>query len=160
VTTFSSQPDSVRIAPPRGAPETTPRSAAANAAARDLWARCAGDASAPEEVAAAAERMGAELSAVLGRWIGAEAYRVLLERALVLARTEHPALGGLSRLGGDGPGATAAVRAQGSDEVAAGLMALVSGLIELLGRIIGEEMAVRLVEQTAEAAKDRTRAEW
>jgi hypothetical protein len=31
--------------------------------------------------------------------------------------------------------------------VAAGLVALVTALIELLGRIIGEEMAVRLVEQ-------------
>jgi hypothetical protein len=42
---------------------------------------------------------------------------------------------------------TAAVRAHGAGEVAAGLVASMAALIELLGRIIGEEMAVRLVEQ-------------
>ena len=43
----------------------------------------------------------------------------------------------------------AAVRAHGAAEVAAGMVALVATLIDLLGRIIGEEMAVRLVEETA-----------
>ena len=40
------------------------------------------------------------------------------------------------------------MRAHSAAEVAAGMVALVAALIELLGRIIGEEMAVRLVEQT------------
>ena len=44
---------------------------------------------------------------------------------------------------------TAAVRTHGATEVAAGMVALVAGLGELLGRIIGEEMALRLVEQTS-----------
>ena len=44
---------------------------------------------------------------------------------------------------------TAAVRAHSADEVATGMVALVAALVELLGRIIGQEMAVRLVEQIA-----------
>jgi hypothetical protein len=122
-------------------------SAAATDAARRLWARAAGDSSAPEEVAAAAERICFQLRVGLRRWIGAEGYRALLDRALGQVRAEHPALGGLSCLGGDEPVTTAAVRTDGAGEVAAGLVALVTALIELLGRIIGEEMAVRLVEQ-------------
>jgi hypothetical protein len=125
----------------------TPRSAAATDAAQRLWARAAGNSSAPEDVAAAAERMCTQLRAGLGRWIGAQGYRVLLERALSQTRPEHPALGGLSCLAEYEPVTAAAVRAQGPGDVAAGLVAFVAALVELLGRIIGEEMAVRLVEQ-------------
>jgi hypothetical protein len=53
-----------------------------------------------------------------------------------------------SCLGGDEPATTAAVRAHGADKVAAGLVALVAALIELLGHVVGEDMAVRLVEQS------------
>ena len=125
----------------------TSQSTAATDAARRLWARAVGDTTAPEDVAAAAERMCTQLRTGLGRWIGADGYRALLNRALGLARAEHPALGGLPCLGGDVPGTTAVVRAQGAGAVAAGLVALVAALIELLGRIIGDEMALRLVEQ-------------
>jgi hypothetical protein len=75
-------------------------------------------------------------------------YRALLDRALALARAEHPALGSLSCHGGDEEMITAAVRTHGAAEVAAGMVVLVAGLVELLGRIIGDEMALRLVEQT------------
>jgi hypothetical protein len=89
-------------------------------------------------------------------------YRALLDRALVLARAEHPALGSLSCYGGDEAMIAAAVRTHGATEVAAGMVALVSRLVELLGRIIGEEMALRLVEQTGmpnggHRAKERER---
>jgi hypothetical protein len=126
----------------------TPRSASASDAARRLWASAAGDASAPEDVAAAAARLCAQLSAGLGRWIGGEGYRALLDRSLALARAEHPALGSLSCDRGDQPVTPAAVRSHGAAEVAAGMVALVATLIEVLGRMVGEEMAVRLVEQT------------
>jgi hypothetical protein len=125
-----------------------PMPAVASDTARRLWASAAGDGRAPEEVAAAVEAMCTQLRVGLGRWIGAEGYRALLERALEQARVEHPALGGLSCLGGDGLLTTAAVRAHGAGEVAAGFVALVAALIELLGRIIGDEMALRLVAQT------------
>jgi hypothetical protein len=126
----------------------TPRSVSPSDAARRLWESAAGDTSAPEDVAAAAGRVCAQLRAGLGRWIGGEGYRALLDRALVLARAEHPALGSLSCDRGDQPVTPADVRAHGAAKVAAGMVALVAMLIELLSRMVGEEMAVRLVEQT------------
>ena len=80
---------------------------------------------------------------------------MLLDRALALARAEHPVLGESSCLGGDEPATTAAARAHGAAEVAAGMVALVAALIELLGRIIGDEMAVRLVEQIGTSPSPR-----
>ena len=124
----------------------TQRSAAATELARRLWERAAGDSSAPEDVAVAATRMCTELRAGLSRWVGAMGYRALIDRALLLARAEHPALSSLSCHGGDEPVTTAGVRAHSAAEVATGMVALVAALVELLGRIIGEEMAVRLVE--------------
>jgi hypothetical protein len=104
------------------------RSAAATDAARRVWTRAAGDSRGPEALTAAAEQLRSQLSTGLGRWIGAQGYRALLERAGELARTERSALG--------------------AEEAAVGQVALLAALIELLGRIIGEEMAVRLVEQS------------
>jgi hypothetical protein len=126
----------------------TQRSAAATEVARRLWQRAVGDSTTPEDVAVAATQMCTELRVDLTRWVGAMGYRALVDRALVLARAEHPALGSLSCHGGDEPVITAAVRAHSADEVAAGMVALVAALVELLGRILGEEMAARLVDQT------------
>jgi hypothetical protein len=126
----------------------TPRSAPPTEVAQRLWERAVGDSKMPEDVAATADRMCAQLYAGLGRWVGSMGYRTLLDRALVLARAEHPALAGLACLGGDQPGTTATQPAHSAAEVAGGMVALVAALVELLGRIIGEEMAVRLVEQT------------
>jgi hypothetical protein len=127
----------------------TQRSVAATKVAKLLWSRAAsGDIDSAEEVAAVTERTCIQLRAGLGRWIGAMGYRALLDRALALARVEHPALAGLSCHGGDEEAIAAAVRTHGASDVAAGMVALVAGLVELLGRIIGEEMADRLVEQT------------
>jgi len=118
----------------------------ASDAARRLWVHN-GKPTAPKEVAAEVDRICALLDAGLARWIGSEGYRVLLDRALGLTRVEHPTLINISCRGGDEPMVTAAVRAHGAAEVAAGMVTLLATLIDLLGRIIGEEMAVHLVEQ-------------
>ena len=122
-------------------------SPAATEVARRHWARAAGDTNTLEEVAAAAERTCTQLQAGLARWVGTEGYRALIDRALLLARAEHPALGSLSCHGGDEPVTTAAVRAHSAAEVATGVVALVATVIELLSGIVGEEMAVELVNQ-------------
>lgn len=106
----------------------------------------------PEEVAAAAERVCGQLRAGLGRWVGSEGYRALLDRALGLAATDHPVLKSLSCHEGDERAALEAARIQGAAEVTAGMVALLATLIDLLGRIVGEEMAVQLVEQTGTPA--------
>jgi hypothetical protein len=83
----------------------------------------------------------------LTRWIGSDGYRALVDRALEQARGGHPALAGLQCQTGDVQGVAAIMREHGAAEVREGILALVALLIELLSRVIGEEMAVRLVEQ-------------
>jgi hypothetical protein len=122
-------------------------SAAATEAARQLWAHEGLDAGAPEEMAAAAEQGCARLRAGLTRWIGSDGYRALVDRALEQARAGHPALAGLQCQAGDVQGVAAAVGVHGAAEVREGILTLVALLIDLLSRVIGEEMAVRLVEQ-------------
>ena len=125
----------------------TPTSSVATDAAGRLWARAAGRATAPAELAMAADLMCTRLGEELGRWIGTEGYRTLLERALAGVRAEHPALDGIPCLGGDASAIEEAVRTRGAGGLSAGLVALVAELVELLGRIIGAEMAVQLVDQ-------------
>jgi hypothetical protein len=147
----------------------TQRSAAATEVARRLWQRAVGDSNTPEDVAVAATHMCTGLRVGLTRWVGTMGYRALIDRALLLVRAEHPALGSLSCHGEEEPVTTVTVRAHSAAEVATGMVALVTALVELLGRILGEEMAVRLVEQSGmqnereregrEAEKERARAE-
>jgi len=125
----------------------TRNSAAADVAARRLWSRGTAGAT-PEAVAANAERVCVQLGAGLARWIGPGGYRALLHRALERERGEHPVLRTFSCHGGEDQMIAAAARDHGPDEVAAGMVAVVATMIDLLGRIVGEEMAVRLVEQT------------
>ncbi len=125
----------------------TPVSAVATEAAREFWAHDGLEAGAPEDLAAAAEQGCARLRAVLTRWIGSEGYRALVDRALAQAAAEHPAVAGLECRGGDLEGVAAAVGVHSAAEVREGILALVARLIDLLSRLIGEEMATRLVEQ-------------
>jgi hypothetical protein len=133
-------------------PVSPDQSAPALDAARRLWAGVAGEANAPDEVAAGVARLFSRLQAGLGRWVGAEGYCALLDRAVALVRTGHPVVDGLSCRTEDDPLTPAAVEASGPAEVMAGTVALLAALIELLGRIVGEEIAVRLVEQTGTPA--------
>jgi hypothetical protein len=130
----------------------TQRSAAATEVARGVWAL---DAGVPEEAPASVDRVCAQLRAGLGRWVGSEGYRVLLARALERVRVEHPALNNLSCMGGDEAEIAAAVRAHGAAAVAAGVVALLVSMIELLGRIVGEEMATELVKNAGTASLRR-----
>lgn len=125
----------------------TPVSAVAAEAARQFWAHDGLDAGAPEEMAVAAEQGCARLRAVLTRWIGADGYRALVDRALEQARAGHPAIAGLQCQAGEVQGVAAAVGLHSAAEVREGVLALVALLIDLLSRFIGEEMATRLVEQ-------------
>ena len=139
--------------PPAGSPKTGPWpemtqvSAAATEAARQFWAHDGLHAGSAEEMAAAAEQGCARLRAALTRWIGADGYRALVDRALEQTRALHPAIAGFQCQAGGVQGVAAAVGAHGAAEVMEGILALVARLIDLLSRLIGEEMATRLVEQ-------------
>jgi len=101
-----------------------------------------------EDFAAAAGGLCARLRLGLGHWVGIEGYRALFGRAIWAVQADHPALIGLASLGGDERATmTSAVALHGAAAVAAGLLALVAELTQVLGRIIGEDMAVQLVGQ-------------
>lgn len=135
---------------------TAPGSPAALSVSRRHWLRVAGTAKTDEEVAAAADRLCLQLHAGLSRWIGVEGYRTLQDRALREVIAEHPALSELSFGGDDVVITLEAVREHGAKEVANGMVAFVARVIELLGRIIGDEMALRLVEHWGDRARDET----
>lgn len=132
-------------------------------AAQRIWWRAVGDSALQAEVAGSANRLCADLRIGMVRWIGGEAYRALLARALGETRPGHPALEGLTCFGEDEPAIRAAVRKHGADAMAAGMLAVLRAMIALLGRIMGDEMAVHLVEQNCapslRAGGRRARAE-
>jgi hypothetical protein len=76
----------------------------------------------------------------------------LLARALRRTKAAHPSLGTLSPIEGDRialDGVSASVEAYGSAAVAAALEALFAAVAEILIQLIGEEMAIRLIDPDA-----------
>jgi hypothetical protein len=118
-------------------------------AARRLWSRDGADADAPEDVSAAADRICLSLRTGLGRWIGDEGYRALLRRAIEQERAMHPVIAELPWHDGKPGQSSAAVRAHGAAAVTDGVLALIAALIGFLARVVGQNMAVQLVEQTS-----------
>lgn len=95
----------------------------------------------------------------LSRWFGAEGCRALFVRALRNTREEHRALASIE-IGkpGEGPGlagVSTAVAEAGETEVAAALEALLTKMLELLGRFIGTDMVVTLAESSRPADGSR-----
>ena len=88
----------------------------------------------------------------MSRWLGAAGCAALFSRALADTRTDHTALADV-RLGEDPQqvleGVSQAVQRSGAVAVAAGLEALLIHLLELLGRLVGSDIVVRLLELSA-----------
>ena len=123
----------------------TPRDLAARLIAN---ARRGGRASASGAVEAAATAFDG-LAAELCRWLGAGGCHALLARALVHAKADHPALAGLAIVGGSNPRldqVAEGVQAHGARRVGAGLEAALVALLELVGRLIGDDLSVKLAE--------------
>lgn len=95
----------------------------------------------------------------MSRWIGSDGYTTLQERAMREVRAEHPALATVSFRIGDGEATARAVHDHGAEQVTEGIIALVARVIELLGNIIGVEMALRLVEHWGDRARAESRAQ-
>jgi len=138
---------------------TLPESRTAQELARRLLARDAPAEDAPDAVAKAIQQVCGRVSANLSRWFGVDGTNALFTRALVQAQANHPALANvkyshqsdvcLERL-------AESARIHGANAAAEGVAAILTALIELLGRLIGQDIAMHLVEQSlpAEAADD------
>ena len=80
----------------------------------------------------------------------------LFTRALAQARTEYPALGEIQLRARSEPyidGVAETIMAHGDPASAEGLEAMLIHLIELLGRLIGEDMAMKLIERSVAASE-------
>lgn len=85
----------------------------------------------------------------LSRWVGPAGARALFARALIETSPTHPAVAALEL--GDAPemglgGLAASVGAHGTDATAAGLEATLTAALRLLGRLIGDDVATRLLD--------------
>jgi len=81
--------------------------------------------------------------------LGEDGCNALLARALARAEREHPPLKKIRRLYGDSihlDGVAASVDAFGVPAVTAAIEALFAALVDVLGRLIGEDMAARLID--------------
>lgn len=113
-----------------------------------------GDGGASGAAAAACNYLYSELS----RWIGSEGCHALFTRALAEARKESPPLQSIQLNAGLVPYVQeidTAVAAHGDAETAAGLEILLIRLLELLGRLIGDDMALKLIEPVLGKAGNR-----
>lgn len=94
----------------------------------------------------AADRLLVAVDLGLRRWVGAEGYAALLSRAVRLTLPNHSALTSLADLGLESA-ADPHVAPLDASALGRAVVALLAALMVLLGRIIGAELAVRLVQQ-------------
>ena len=140
-------------------PSTSPN---ALAVARRLLARAGetGDAgNAFRDPVAAGEWVSRSLADSLSRWFGPYGYHALLTRALAQARDAHPVLAAVQVRSSSDPtldGLADAAMTHGIDTIPDAIAAVLSAVIELLGRLIGEDMAVNLVEHAVPASLRQT----
>lgn len=102
----------------------------------------------------------------LSRWVGVDGCHALFTRALAQARTEHPALAQIQLHPRSEPyieGLAATIMAFGDAATAEALESVLVRLLELLGRLIGDDMATKLIGRDLAAsegddkARDRSR---
>jgi hypothetical protein len=117
--------------------------------ARRLLARETSAAVEPAMVAAALQRACARVSANLRDAVGDDGRHALLARALARTEPDHPALKDIRKLN-DGAiqldNVVASVEAHGVAPVTAAIEALLAALLDVLGRLIGEDMTMRLLD--------------
>jgi len=97
--------------------------------------------------AAACDQLYRELS----RWVGPDGCHALFTRALAQARTEYPALGLIQLHARSEPyidGVSETIMAHGDPATAEAFESMLVRLVELLGRLIGDDMAMKLIERS------------
>src|SRR5450759_4611825 len=101
-----------------------------------------GGESAARAAAAACDDLYRELS----QWVGPDGCHALFTRAIAQARAEFPALGQIRLSSGSEPyidGIAETIMANGDDDAVEALESVLVRLLELLGRLIGDDMAMK-----------------
>jgi hypothetical protein len=102
--------------------------------------------------AAVADRLYRELS----RWVGVDGCYALFFRALSQARTDYPALGQIEIRARSQPhfdSVAETIMARGDPATAEAIEFMLERLVELLGRLIGDDMARKLIERSFVASE-------
>jgi hypothetical protein len=92
----------------------------------------------------------------LSRWVGVDGCHALFTRALAQARIDNPALAQIQLHARSEPyidGLAAAIMAHGDAATAAALESMLVRLVELLGRLIGDDMATKLIGRSLAASE-------
>ena len=92
----------------------------------------------------------------LSRWVGSDGCHALFTRALAQAQTEYPALGQIKLRARSEPyidGLAETIMAYGDDATAEALKSMLVRLVELLGRLIGDDMGMKLIERSLTASQ-------
>jgi hypothetical protein len=104
----------------------------------------------------------------LSRWVGVDGCHALFTRALSQARAEHPALTSIQLHARSEPyidGLAATIMVYGDAGTSEALESMLVRLLELLGRLIGDDMAMKLAgralaaSERGDVAADRSREE-
>ncbi|MBC8087192.1 MAG: hypothetical protein H7Z40_07975 [Phycisphaerae bacterium] len=98
------------------------------------------------EAATTASEVLTKLQVGLGRWIGTASYNMLFSRALNMTRADFPVLEGLASSSATASELLTLMQAADRSTITSGLTALIATIIELLGRLIGHDVAIQLVE--------------
>ena len=92
----------------------------------------------------------------LSRWVGPDGCHALFTRALAQARAEYPALEQIQLRARSEPyidGVAQTIMAHGDAATAEALESMLVRLVELLGRLIGDDMGMRLIERSLAASE-------
>jgi hypothetical protein len=92
----------------------------------------------------------------LARWVGRDGCHALFTRALAQARTDHPELEEVRLRPLSQPyveGVAETIMSHGDAATAEALESMLVHLVELLGRLIGDDMATNLIERSLTAAE-------
>ncbi len=87
----------------------------------------------------------------LSRWVGTDGCRALFTRAIAQARTDYPLLEKIHLRVRPQPhleGVAETIEAHGAPATADAIESMLVGLIELLGRLIGDDMAMKLIDES------------
>jgi hypothetical protein len=99
---------------------------------------------------------GDHLYRELARWVGPDGCHALFTRALAEARNEFAPLGQIQLRAGSEPyigGVAETVAAYGDSATAKALESMLIHLVGLLGRLIGDDMATKLIERSSFASE-------
>jgi len=122
-----------------------------------LWQQATLGGRTPDAEAAAAERLGVQLRAGLSRWIGKLGYDTLLDRSLRLVQVVHPAIQSVSSFAGTAGPPVAAKPPTGPAALDSAVVTLLATMSELLGRMVGPQMADDLLTLSCAGQGDAER---